>query len=123
MKGSSILIVDDEKVIRESVSKTLEKEGYVTEVAGTLLEAVEKITSRKFDLIICDVMIPHIGGIELVDKLKSDPAYSGIPVILMTGMDRDILNATKVTANAVITKPFDSKQLLSEVRNQLPVNV
>jgi CheY-like chemotaxis protein len=118
---NSILIIDDEKVIRESVSKTLSKAGYQTTTAGTLLEAVEIIQSKRFDLIICDVMIPHIGGLELVDKLKSDPQYSGIPVILMTGMDKEILNATTITADAVITKPFDSTQLLEQVRNQLGV--
>jgi CheY-like chemotaxis protein len=118
---NSILIIDDEKVIRESVSKTLTKAGYETQTAATLLEAVEIIQSNKFDLIICDVMIPHIGGLELVDKLKADPKYSGIPIILMTGMDRDILNATMISADAVITKPFDSAQLLDVVKSQLGV--
>lgn len=117
----SILIIDDEKVIRDSVSKTLTNAGYETADAGILLEAVEIIQSKKFDLIICDVMIPHIGGLELVDKLKADPQYSGIPIILMTGMDRDILNATTISADAVITKPFDSKQLLEQVKIQLGV--
>jgi two-component system, sensor histidine kinase and response regulator len=119
MKGTHVLIIDDEKVIRESVARTLEKAGYETTTAGSLLGAVELIQSKKFDLIICDVMIPHIGGLELVDKLKADPAFSAIPIILMTGMDKDILNATMISADAVITKPFDSSQLLEEVKNQL----
>ena len=118
---NSILIIDDEKVIRDSVAKTLTQAGYKTETAATLLEAVETIQSSRFDLIICDVMIPHTGGLELVDKLKTDPQYMGIPIILMTGMDRDVLNATTISADAVITKPFDSLQLLEEVRNQLGV--
>lgn len=118
---NTILIIDDEKVIRESVSKTLTNAGYETSTAGTLLEAVETVQAKKFDLIICDVMIPHIGGLELVDKLKSDPRYATTPIILMTGMDRDILNATNISADAVITKPFDSKQLLDVVKNQLAV--
>ncbi len=118
---NSILVIDDEKVIRDSVSKTLEKAGFETQTAGTLLDAVEIIQSKKFDLIICDVMIPHIGGLELVDKLKSDPKYSTTPVLLMTGMDRDILNATLVTADDIITKPFDSSQLLDKVKSLLAV--
>jgi CheY-like chemotaxis protein len=119
MKGTHVLIIDDEKVIRESVARTLSKAGYETSTAGSLLEAVELIQAKKFDLIICDVMIPHIGGLELVDKLKADPAFSAIPIILMTGMDKDILSATMISADAIITKPFDSSQLLEEVKNQL----
>src|SRR4051794_9357050 len=118
---NSILIIDDEKIIRDSVAKTLQQAGYKTETRGTLLEAVEAIQANEYDLIICDVMIPHIGGLELVDKLKSDPKYSAIPVVLMTGMDRDILNATSLSANAVLTKPFDSSQLIDVVREQLDV--
>jgi len=116
---NSILIIDDEKVIRDSVSKTLKDAGYETNTAGTLLEAVEKIQNNKYDLIICDVMIPHIGGLELVDKIKSDSRYSSTPIIIMTGMDRDILSATVVSAEAVITKPFESRELLNQVKNQL----
>jgi CheY-like chemotaxis protein len=116
---NSILVIDDEKVIRDSVSKTLQTAGYTVESAGTLLDAVEKIQSNRYDLIICDVMIPHIGGLELVDKIKSDPRYSSTPIIIMTGMDRDILGATVVTADAVITKPFESTELLAQVKNQL----
>jgi CheY-like chemotaxis protein len=116
---NSILVIDDEKVIRDSVSKTLKDAGYEATTAGTLLEAVEKIQNNKYDLIICDVMIPHIGGLELVDKIKSDQRYSSTPIIIMTGMDRDILSATVVSADAVITKPFESKELLNQVKNQL----
>ena len=116
---NSILVIDDEKVIRDSVSKTLTDAGYESSTAGTLLEAVEKIQNNKYDLIICDVMIPHIGGLELVDKIKSDQRYSSTPIIIMTGMDRDILSATVVSADAVITKPFESKELLNQVKNQL----
>lgn len=116
-----VLIIDDEKVICDSVARTLEANGYDTRKAGNLLDAVELIQHETFDLILCDVMIPHTGGIELVDKLKADPLYSGVPIILMTGMDRDILGATLVSADAVLTKPFDSSQLLEAVRKQLAV--
>jgi CheY-like chemotaxis protein len=118
---NSILVIDDEKVICDSVSKTLRDAGYETTTATSLLEAVEKLQAGKFDLIISDVMIPHIGGLELVDKIKTDPRYTGVPIILMTGMDRDILGATVISADAVITKPFESKQLLEQVKNQLEV--
>jgi CheY-like chemotaxis protein len=117
----SILVIDDEKVIRESVSRALTDAGYEATTAGTLLDAVDKIQSNKYDLIICDVMIPHIGGLELVDRIKADPRYAGTPIILMTGMDRDILGATVVSADAVITKPFESRQLLEQVKSQLEV--
>lgn len=114
-----VLIIDDESVICESVSRTLTMHEYETRTAGSLYDAVEIIQSDNFDLIICDVMIPYTGGLELVDKLKTDPMYSSIPVILMTGMDRDVLNATMVSADSILTKPFDSAQLLEMVRRHL----
>src|SRR6188768_2474863 len=116
MKSAKVLIIDDERVILESVSRTLKKEGYETMTAGSLLEAVELSQNNKFDLIISDVMIPHIGGLELVDRLKTDPKFASTPIIIMTGLDRDILDATLTSADAILTKPFDSEQLLEQVK-------
>ena len=119
MKSTKILIIDDEEVIRDSVSKTLSGAGYNTITASDLHEATQKISKDKPDLIICDVMLPHLGGFEFVDRLKSDPEKGAIPIIMMTGMDRDILQMTVSNADAIITKPFSSQQILDEVKKQL----
>lgn len=119
MKSTKILIIDDEEFIRESVSKTLTGAGYTTFTASDLHEATLSIQRERPDLIICDVMLPHLGGFEFVDRLKNDPDKGGIPVIMMTGMDREILHMTVSPADVIITKPFTSQQILEEVRKQL----
>ena len=119
MKSTKILIIDDEEVIRESVSKTLTGAGYKTITASDLHEATQSIQKDKPDLIICDVMLPHLGGFEFVDRLKGDPEKGAIPIIMMTGMDRDILQMTVSNADAIITKPFSSQQILDEVKKHL----
>ena len=73
MKSNRILIVDDEEFIRDSVSKTLRGAGFETLTAADLEEASLLIQKEDLDLIICDIMLPHIGGFELVDRLKEDP--------------------------------------------------
>jgi two-component system alkaline phosphatase synthesis response regulator PhoP len=118
MKTNRILIIDDEEFILDSVSKILEGAGFETITASSLEEASQLIQQKKLDLIICDVMLPHIGGFELVDRMKDDPKKKNIPIILMTGMESDILGMTVSNADAIITKPFNSQQLLDEVKKQ-----
>jgi CheY-like chemotaxis protein len=116
MKSSKILIIDDEEFIRDSVSKTLTGAGFETLTANDLEEASKHIQQENLDLIICDVMLPHLGGFELVDRIKDDPDKKHIPIIIMTGMEQDVLKMTVSNANAIIRKPFNSKQLLDEVK-------
>ena len=118
MKTNRILIIDDEEFILESVSKILKAAGFETITASSLEEASKIIQNKNLDLIICDVMLQHIGGFELVDRIKDDPLKKHIPIILMTGMENDILSMTISNADAVIKKPFNSQQIIDEVKKQ-----
>ena len=117
----TILIIDDETVILDSVSRILNRAGFETQTASTLHEANRKLRDGKFSLIISDAMIPHSGGLELINKLKKDPQYAGVPVILITAMDSGRLYSQEISADAVLLKPFDSNQLLETVQSQLGV--
>jgi CheY-like chemotaxis protein len=119
MKSNKILIIDDEEFIRDSVSKTLHGAGFETVTASNLEEASQHIQKENLDLIICDIMLPHVGGFELVDRLKEDPGKKHIPVIIMTGMESDILKMTVSHANSILAKPFNSEQLLEEVKKHV----
>ena len=109
----NILVIDDEKDIRQLISYALKSEGYnVTDVA-TVDEAENLILNREWDLVISDIMIPHLGGFELVELVK---AKRPTPVILLTGLDQDILQSTLTEADMIITKPVSRQQLIESVK-------
>ncbi len=114
-----ILVIDDETVIRDSIKKILEREGYTVETVANIRDAVDKVAFTDYDLITCDVMIPALGGFELIDQIKADPTKKNIPILMITGVDKDILDMTRHEADEVITKPFESKELIEKVKRLL----
>jgi two-component system alkaline phosphatase synthesis response regulator PhoP/two-component system response regulator VicR len=109
-----ILIVDDEEVIRKFLKIHLTKLGYEVTEAEDGQKAIEKIGGDKFDLIICDVMMPNKNGWEVVKEVKSNPKSSEIPIILLTAKndDVDMFKGYELGANYYMTKPFTKDQLL-----------
>ncbi len=119
MASKTILVVDDEDVIVSIISKSLKKEGYHIVTANDHKSALHLTQKTSVDLVVSDVMMPHTGGFELVELLKENPGTRRIPVILVTGMDRDIIDASHVQADAIILKPFDMELLIHTIRAQL----
>src|SRR4030043_384640 len=109
-----ILIVDDEEVIRKFLKIHLTKLGYEVTEAEDGQKAIEKIGGEKFDLIICDVMMPYKNGWEVAKEVKSTPDLSNIPIILLTAKndDADMFKGYELGANYYMTKPFTKDQLL-----------
>jgi len=118
-----ILVIDDEKFILESIAKTLRTEGYSVFLAENKKTALEIIRKEDLDLIITDIMLPFTGGFDIVERIKEDPGKKNIPVIVITGMDEDVLVSTRTEADACITKPFTAKQLLYTVKKFLPAGI
>ena len=112
-----ILIIDDEKDILDSIENILSKEGYEVDRAGSLVDGKAKINGSHYDLVISDIMLPYWGGFDLVDIIKENPLTKKTPVIVMTGMDKDILESTRTFADVCLSKPFTGKQLLEAVRS------
>jgi DNA-binding response OmpR family regulator len=109
----NVLIVDDEVDIRENISSILKKKGFEPVTAGNLKDAEQLIRTQKWDLIISDIMIPHLGGFELIDLVKE--ITPDTPVLIVTGMEREVLQATFSSADAVLSKPFTSAQLMKKI--------
>lgn len=109
-----ILIVDDEEVIRKFLKIHLNKLGYEVTEAEDGEKAIERIGGGKFDLIICDVMMPNKNGWEVIKEVKSKPETSEIPIILLTAKndDVDMFKGYELGANYYMTKPFTKDQLL-----------
>jgi len=109
-----ILIVDDEEVIRKFLKIHLNKLGYEVTEAEDGQKAIDRIGERKFDLIICDVMMPNKNGWEVIKEVKSNPELNEIPIILLTAKndDVDMFKGYELGANYYMTKPFTKDQLL-----------
>ena len=109
-----ILVIEDEKDICDNLTIILKKKGVQVSVAHTVKEGEKLIRTKLWDAIICDVMLPHLGGFELADIAKE---VSGTPVILVTGLEKEILHSTKNSADAIITKPFTANGIISSMKS------
>jgi len=114
---ATILVVDDEKDILELVSYNLQKEGFHIETSQNGEDALEKIRSDRFDLLILDLMLPGIQGVELCKVLKSDNETASIPIIMLTAKSEELdkVLGLEMGADDYITKPFSPRELVARV--------
>jgi DNA-binding response OmpR family regulator len=123
MSQKTILVIDDEDNISNAIAKALKKEGFGVITASNYKTAVNIIDNSTLDLIISDVMMPYTGGFDIVEYVKENPKLKHLPVILVTGMDKDILYSSSIQANAIVQKPFDIAQLMALVKSNLKQTV
>ncbi len=107
----SILVVDDEAMMRDLLEKILVREGYVVKTAGNGVEALEMLQHENFELIISDMKMPNMDGFELLKTVKQE--YPSINVIIMTayGDTYTVKDALLLGADEYITKPFKSHEI------------
>ena len=119
MATADILLVDDSKVMREMIAACLRPEqGIAFSHAGSGLEAIERLSLKKFDLVILDLNMPDIGGIEVVEFIRGQDRLRELPILIVTtrGDDASRTRALQVGASRFMTKPFAPDALLAEVR-------
>jgi two-component system alkaline phosphatase synthesis response regulator PhoP len=118
MPKERILVVEDEEDILELVRFNLVKEGY--QVAGALTgeDALKKARAEAFDLVVLDLMLPGIDGLEVAKKLKSDQKTGQVPILMLTakGEEADIVTGLELGAEDYVTKPFSPRVLVARVR-------
>jgi two-component system alkaline phosphatase synthesis response regulator PhoP len=121
MAKEKILVVDDEEDILELLRYNLSREGY--QVTGSLTgeDALRKVRSETFDLIVLDLMLPGMDGLAFTKTLKNDPLLRNIPIIMLTakGEEADIVTGLELGADDYITKPFSPKVLVARLRSVL----
>ena len=118
-----ILVVDDSKVMREMIVACLRAEpGLVFTHAASGLEAIERLSLKPFDLIVLDLNMPDIGGIEVVEFVRGQDRLKSMPIIIVTtrGDDASKQRALAAGASRFMTKPFTPEGILTEVRSLLP---
>jgi phosphate regulon transcriptional regulator PhoB len=118
MNTKKILIVDDEPDILELISYNLKKEGFHLSTALDGEDALTKVRTDHFDLIILDLMLPGIHGIELCRILRNNPKTAHIPIIMLTarGEESDKVHGLETGADDYMTKPFSPKELIARVK-------
>lgn len=116
--NATILVVDDEDDIRELVTYNLEREGYRVVCADSGERAVAIAHQEAVDLIVLDLMLPGIDGLEVTRALKGDPATAGIPIVMLTakGEEADIVTGLELGADDYVAKPFSPRELLARIR-------
>ena len=117
-KQKKILAVDDERHIVRLVQVNLERAGYQVISAFDGKEALKKVESEKPDLIVLDVMMPHMDGFEVLKRLKSDDKTKNIPVVMLTAkaQDADVFRGWASGVDCYLTKPFNPIELLTFVK-------
>ena len=118
MPAAHISVVEDENAIAEILQYNLEQAGFEVEVLKNGGRALEAIRRRTPDLILLDLMLPGLDGLELTRLLKRDPATAGVPLIMLTAKDdeTDRIVGLELGADDYVTKPFSPRELILRVK-------
>ncbi len=118
-----ILIVDDEPNIVISLEYLLKREGWETVVAADGEAALEELARGPApDLVVLDVMMPKLNGFEVCRRIRADPRWRTLRVLILTakGRDTEIAKGVGLGADAYVTKPFSTRDLVENIRQLLP---
>jgi sigma-B regulation protein RsbU (phosphoserine phosphatase) len=118
---SSLLIVDDEELNREGLARRLRRHGYAVTLAQSGREAIELLGEHRFDLVLLDIMMPGMTGMEVLKFLRRIDSLINLPIIMVTakGESQDMVEALELGANDYVTKPLDLPVVLARIRTQL----
>ena len=118
MANQKVLAVDDEEDILELLKFNLLREGYQVSYATSGEQALRLVRSENPDLIVLDLMLPGIDGLEVTRRLKNDPETKSMPILMLTakGEEADIVTGLEFGADDYITKPFSPRILVARVR-------
>lgn len=115
----TVLVVEDERILREGCARLLNREGFRVLRAASGREAIEILAAESVDVIICDLKMPVMDGLGLLEEAKAK--YSSIPVIMITGHGtvESVVECMKKGAHDLLTKPFRADHLLRATRNAI----
>jgi len=116
-----VLIVDDEPSIVIALEYLMQREGFLTSVATDGEAALAAIEAAPPDVVILDVMLPTISGFDVCRRLRADPRWKGLKVLMLTakGRETEVSRGLELGADAYVTKPFSTRDLVQQVRQLL----
>ena len=120
-KGRKILVLEDEPAVQTLIRKQLTAQGFEVTVASDGLDGLMKLEGIKPDLIVCDVMMPNLDGMEFVKAIKAQHQTQQVPVIFLTAKTdpRSMIDGINVGARFYVTKPFQLDDLLQKISRAL----
>jgi diguanylate cyclase (GGDEF)-like protein/PAS domain S-box-containing protein len=118
---ASVLVVDDEEMNRDLLGRRLELEGYVPTLAGDGREALALLDKQPFDLVLLDVMMPELSGLQVLSRVRQSRPPEELPVIMVTAKSQseDLVEAFNLGANDYVTKPIDFPVAVARIKTQL----
>jgi two-component system, OmpR family, alkaline phosphatase synthesis response regulator PhoP len=116
-----ILIVDDEPNIVLSLEFLMQREGYQVATAADGEAALEALAAQAPDLVILDVMLPKVNGFDVCRRIRADPRWKGVKILILTarGREMEVSKGLGLGADLYVTKPFSTKELVAQVRGLL----
>ena len=120
--GKRIVIIDDDHIIQESLQEVFCDAGYIVTLAADGSSGLDLISRERPDLVVADILLPRMHGVALCEKLRASSDFRHIPIILMTGVYKDVnlrMYVYKGLADDFIEKPFQGKDLLKKVEHLL----
>lgn len=120
--SKKVLVIDDSVVFRKVVVLNLKNAGYEVGEAGDGVEGYQKITTEKYDIVVCDVNMPNMDGLTFVEKVRATESVRYIPIIMLTteSQEEKKLKGLEIGAKAWLVKPFQPTQLLKAIEKLLP---
>ncbi len=117
----SILMVEDDEHIAYILRFLLERNGLAVEQAADGRQGLARLAQPPPDLVLMDIMLPYHDGLELLERLRAEPGWRTVPVLMLTAKAReaDIVQALDLGANDYVTKPFQPEEVLARVRRVL----
>lgn len=116
--SARILVVDDDRALAEMLGMVLQSEGFLTEHSADGTEALEKFREMRPDLILLDLMLPGLDGIEVCSRIRAE---SGVPIIMLTARTDtvDVVRGLEAGADDYVVKPFNPTELIARIRTRL----
>jgi DNA-binding response OmpR family regulator len=118
---STILLVDDEDSVQKLLTYPLERDGFRVIAARDGEEALARFSAERVDLVVLDIMLPKLDGLEVCRLLKEERATRRIPIVMLTALDTlaDVEKAVACGADDYLTKPLDTERLLDKLKRHL----
>lgn len=118
---ASVLVVDDVEANRDLLCRRLKRQGYHVQIAEDGLKALELIRAEPFDLVLLDIMMPHLNGYQVLEEIKADPSLRHIPVIMISAVDDidSVVKCIELGAEDYLSKPFNPVLLKARISASL----
>src|SRR5215216_4617287 len=117
LSGGRVLVVDDDRVNRMLLTRSLEREGHHVRCAENGLEALDLLRDDPCDVVLLDIVMPELDGVSVLERVKSDSALQDLPVIMISGVDDtdSVVHCIEIGADDYLPKPFDPVLLRASV--------